>query len=135
MRISPGLNSTVHAISRERIHVIIQDPRSGLLAAYQYLTRVNCLHVNVHLFCLSYRLSTRADVSHVNTAQVSPSFLGPKVIILLTSVTAACQNVFLWPALPFQNSYVLLCGHLNDTPQICTNFLCVCHNVENLISA
>ena len=50
-------------ISRERIHVTIQDCRSGLLAAYQYLTRVNCLHVNAHLFCLSYRLSTRAELN------------------------------------------------------------------------
>ena len=49
-------------ISRERIHVTIQDCRSGLLAAYQCLTRVNCLHVNAHLFCLSYRLSTRAEL-------------------------------------------------------------------------
>ena len=57
-------------IPRERIHVTIQDCRSGLLAAYQYLTRVSCLHVNAHLFCLSYRLSTRVEISHVNTAQL-----------------------------------------------------------------
>ena len=60
--LAPGLNRLQMQISRERIHLTIQGCRSGLLAAYQYLTRVNCLHVNAHLFCLSYRLSTRAEL-------------------------------------------------------------------------